>query len=128
MIDYSNLLFSGGAHACIYSKQFINNIINYNKKIDNWDYFINWNYFGKRYMHNKLLCYQLFPETTNSKEWYGQNNLKFLESKTNGYPLLNFLELDKRHDIGYPFFYTMSTVIFIIILFFSIRFIYNKIK
>lgn len=128
-IDTSLLLFSGGTHACIYSKEFIKNINNNHENINNWDHYLNFNYFGKRYMHNKLLCYQLFPETENSKEWYMQNNkLNFLKLSNSGYPLLNLFKLNERYDIGYPFFYSLSIInlfIILIILYYILKFIFR---
>ena len=68
-INHSLAIFTGGTHACIYSNKFIENINRENVSAKDWDTYLNFNYINKRYMNNKLLCYQLFPETENSKSW-----------------------------------------------------------
>ena len=116
IINNSNkVLFSCGMHAAIYSKKIINKILKTSKDIFGWDIYINMNYIGKRYMHNKLLCYQLFPLTDNSKHWGNHNFIaKFLGIWL--FKLFQLLKLNEREDIGYPFFYMMSKMIFILII------------
>jgi len=114
-MNYSSLLFSTGMHASIYSDKVIEKVLQEKEKIYDWDTYFNMNFIGSRYMDNHLLCYQLFPHTENSKEWGNEHYLlkkigKVLHSS------LSLLELDKRHDLGYPFFYVMSIVMFVIIL------------
>lgn len=121
-INHSFAIFTGGSHACIYSNKFIENI---NKKIidtKDWDTYLNFNYINKRYMNNKLLCYQLFPETENSKEWGNQNYIFSFVCRLT-FKLFKLLKLDKQHDIGYPFFYTLSLINFIIIIVLILLFI-----
>jgi hypothetical protein len=68
--DYHNrLIFSTGTQSCIYSKGFINYLLNNVKQetINDWDIYINFNYI--RYKYYIPLCYQTFPETENLKYW-----------------------------------------------------------
>ena len=127
--NYNILYFSSGTHACIYSNKAINKILSFQEKINDWDTFINFNFLNKRYMNNKLLCYQLLPETENSKYWGYQNYIFSCLSKLM-FKFFTLLKLDKRHDIGYPFFYTFSTIIFfafILLLIIIIKISYTKI-
>jgi hypothetical protein len=71
--NHKNLITGLGAHAVIYSYEFINYTLNYEQiSIQDWDAFLdesNYKFNSKRYMYNKCLCYQPFPETENSKFW-----------------------------------------------------------
>lgn len=80
-------------------------------------------------MYYKPLCYQLFPETENQRNW---NNI--IES-----PLWNLLtkitiiilksiKLDKQIEPGTSFFYLLSKVFMYINLYFTIKLIYYFIK
>ena len=78
--DYHNRLFiSIGTQSCIYSKGFINYLLNNVKQenINDWDIYTHFNYV--RYKYYTPLCYQIFPETENSKYWdQGNTFLKYL--------------------------------------------------
>ncbi len=68
------ILINGiGSHAVIYSYEIIKNSLNYDQQnISDWDAFLGEsinNFSVKKYMYNKCLCYQPFPETENSKFW-----------------------------------------------------------
>jgi hypothetical protein len=117
--NYHNLLLlSTGTHACIYPKKFINNIIKINqKKIIDWDIFLNLNY--KRYCYYKPICYQLFPETENKKSW---NNTLYLSYFIKY--LLLVLKLDKKIEPGYTIMYNFSILFFYILLLILVILIY----
>jgi len=119
-VPYNNnhqiLLLSTGTHSCIYSKKMRDETLK-NKVLTDWDIYINFNY--KRYIYNIPLCYQLFPETENSKNWgFGSNILKYI-FKMNG--------LDKNEN-GYKNFYFFSKIIFYIILFVILYLLKLKLK
>ena len=57
-------MYSSGTHSVIYSKKFREKTKN---TIDDWD--VHLNLQSNRYMYYTPLCYQLFPETDNSKHW-----------------------------------------------------------
>jgi hypothetical protein len=67
--NHFKLLASLGTHACIYSKKAIDTILKKSdEKIYDWDAFTNSNF--TRYLYKEPLCYQLFPETDNFKNWH----------------------------------------------------------
>jgi len=74
---HHTLLFSTGTHACIYSNAFMKKMIEQIKQetIDDWDSFLNlsWKMLGIRYKYDIPLCYQIFPDTDNRKNWSGSN-------------------------------------------------------
>jgi hypothetical protein len=120
------LMLSSGAHSIIYPKTFINYINTINKKkINDWDVYLNLNF--KRYIYYKPLCYQLFPETENSKNCINS----FYITK----PLLNILfnifkilKLDKQIDPGYTIMYNFSIYLFYIIVLIILFLSYYYIK
>jgi hypothetical protein len=95
-------LLSTGTHACIYSKQM--RIETQHKSMRDWDIYINFNH--RRYMYHKPLCYQLFPDTENSKEWgFGSSILRWV---------FKWNQLHQSEK-GYLHFYLFSKVLFIIL-------------
>ena len=123
------LLFSTGTHANIYTEKTRKEIIkNFNNNIDaDIDDYLNKKYFLKRYTYYKPLCYQLFPETENSNNWWNPLGIATLFKK-----YLKFLNLDKKCEPGYKYSYFISKILFYLILIFIIYiiylFIYNKKK
>jgi hypothetical protein len=121
-LPYNNntnkLLCSTGTHACIYSKELRNYILNTDhKKINDWDLYNNFN--SIRYIYNKPLCYQLFPDTENSNNW--EKNFCNL-----GYIIKLFykkLKLDIQPEPGYTFFYNFSKYILLCIILIIILFL-----
>ena len=125
---HSRVLLSTGSHSCIYSKSYVNDVL---KKLDNnpnlnkdqikdWDFYLNFNNFTwNRYMYNKPLCYQLFPENENSKLWADSvinDTNTFLKIfilffRSIMIFIFNALNLDKQYNPGYIFFYIFSIVI-----------------
>jgi len=97
------LCISTGTHASIYSKKLRDNIID-NVPIDrisDWDLYTNLN--CSRYIYEEPLCYQLFPDTENSKYWGG--NLFGISPLRN---YLKYYELDTKTEPGYSACYTNS--------------------
>jgi len=127
--DYYNYKqVSSGTHAVIYSKKMRDIILKKEqKKIVDWDFFNNYNLFKYRYTYYKPLCYQLFPETENSKYWFANNNLLKI-------PLLivsNFikyiyklLKMDIMEEPGFSYFYIFGKLMFYIILLVLIKLLY----
>jgi hypothetical protein len=107
------VLFKGGLHACIYSKEIREHILKQNiKYIDDWDLYTDLNCV--KYMFYKPLCYQLFPETENQKNWH----LYFVAK-----PVLQFLKLNKQQEPGYTFFYYYSIWVSLLIIYIIIKII-----
>ena len=107
-----------GTHAVIYTKKNRDALLNVNQKdITDWDYYSFTH--SRRYMYHEPLCYQLFPDTNNSKNWHKDNSIfhiiALLIKK-----ILNLFKLDTQVEPGYPIFYIFSKlfafIIFILIL------------
>jgi len=125
---HSRVLFSCGTHSVIYSKELREKILNTpQENITDWDLYNNFN--TKRYMYSKPICYQLFPDTENSKEW-GKNYFCIGS-------LLSFIfksvHLDETVEPGYHYFYTFSKlqfffylILLLLVLYFSFRYIIEK--
>lgn len=110
----SRLYASTGMHAVIYSSGFIELTLKTNKQnnllyqISDWDAYT---CIFKNYMYNVPLCYQLFPETPNQKQWgkslehnkYIGKWVYFFVKRQIKY--IRLLQLHKTHIIGYPIFY-----------------------
>ena len=71
-------------------------------------------------MYCEPLCYQLFPDTDNSKNWHKDNYIFHIIAllTKKGF---NFIKLDTQVEPGYTIFYIFSKlfafIIFILILF-----------
>ena len=85
-------ILSTGTHAAIYSKQNRNRTLKKNQlDIKDWDVYNNQNI--NRFTYYTPLCYQLFPETDNSKLWCKDvNKGMYLLSKFS-HQLFKFLDL-----------------------------------
>jgi len=133
MIPYNSThywpIFSGGMHANIYNKPMRDIIINTKQHtILDWDEFCIWNSY--KYTYYIPLCYQLFPETENSKTW-GKNNSIFIHYfKQLGPNILRLLNMDKQAEPGYTIAYLFSKLIFwfvIILIIYIIWILFTKI-
>ena len=101
------LLSSIGTHACIYSKKLIDNVLNNKYKMTHdWDNFTNINF--KRYIYDEPLCYQLFPETDNSKHW--DPNMWMLKLN------MKLVGLQTKPEFGYWYYYFLSKYLFSMLL------------
>ena len=110
---------SVGMHAVIYTKKNRERLLNINQKdITDWDYYSFTH--SRRYMYCEPLCYQLFPDTDNSKNWHKDNYIFHIIAllTKKGF---NFIKLDTQVEPGYTIFYIFSKlfafIIFILILF-----------
>jgi hypothetical protein len=114
---YANVLTCGiGTHACIYTSSVIEQTLQENAKdIIDWDYYTFRTY--TRYTHHEPLCYQLFPETENQNHWESFFGLKYILLY-----IINLLQLDKKPEPGYTFFYNASKVLYALISIFVVLF------
>ena len=112
-----------GTHACIYSRKCRERVLSKDQKdIGDWD--IWHNIHTRKYIFYKPLCYQLFPQTENQRNWLSNYLPEIIQSLFYLYIVLPFfqgLALDRSVNPGYPFFYTFSEWISILI---PILFIY----
>ena len=124
--DYNNYnaLFCG-THSIIYSKQHRINILNINQKdIADWDVLHNNIINFKQIMYYTPLCYQLFPETENSKSWF----LKSPTFKKLVMFSIKLFGLDKNVEPGYSNIYNINKIISIVLIIVLIIFIIIIIK
>jgi len=115
-LKHFNIIISGGTHSIIYSKKNRQNMMdNYNDiifKYKDWD--LNANYQKNKYVYYKCLCYQLFPETENSKYWNISHPILHFFAKI-FINLIKILKLNKQVEPGYSILYTISqSIIFIL--------------
>lgn len=104
------VVVKGGMHACIYTKSFRNTIMREDiSKISDWD--IHANLRVKQYMYYIPLCYQLFPETENSKHWKYFPFLTEMNKWTK-----SFLNMDTTPIPGFQYYYWFSLIAFLILL------------
>ena len=116
---HNMILFSTGTHACIYSQSLIVDIIQTQQSsIEDWDYYHNLHSY--RYAFYMPLCYQLFPETENSKTWSDY----FMGLGKIAHLIFKQMDLDKQPEPGFSRFYMFSNVMFCVILIFLIILIY----
>jgi len=114
--DYYNykIILSGGTHAVIYNKQMIDYLINLDQtKMTDWDG-LNLE-ISNKYTYYLPLCYQLFPETENSKEWGVKFNFIIYYLTQIMPKIFKILNMDKNVEPGYSIFYIFSKLISFII-------------
>lgn len=122
-------LKSGGTHSIIYSKKNRQNIMkNYRNllfKYKDWD--INAFHQKNKYVYYKCLCYQLFPETENSKYWCNFNPILNFLAKCSK-QIIKIMKLDKQIEPGTSILYGFSQSIIFILAIIFIYFIVTIIK
>ena len=109
--NHKNVITCMGSHSVIYSYEFTKNVLNYEQKlILDWDIFLSeaiTHLSLRKYMYNKCLCYQPFPETENSKFWgsdFGIVGKIFNNIVKKTYKLL---KMDKNPKEGFNFIYSL---------------------
>ena len=128
----SKVFLYAAQHSCIYNSLLCKKIIkDYydNKIIEAVDLFLPLNSFNiPIYMYNICLCYQLFPNTENSKNWLldiNGNTNYFNEKLMNLSKIyMNYFQLDKKTEPGYKILYSMSLILFYLLIMIIIYFIY----
>lgn len=105
-------------HAIIYSKKARSKITDFSDK--HWDVIVEKN-MGSRYLYYKPLCYQLFPETENKKEWADKDN-SFVTWIKNAF--IKGLALDKDAEWGFFIIYVLAKLILALLIIFIIFIFY----
>jgi hypothetical protein len=120
-IDFKFLHFrnfgSTGTHSVVYSKIFREYLLNNYSKIKHikdWDVLI-YMFSKNKYVYHTPLCYQLFPDTENSKT-SGNFNLIFNYLRHIPKIIFKILNLHNSIEPGYSILYTFSKVLFFFIL------------
>lgn len=114
---YNNIIYSScGTHAVIYSKKNRDETLNYiiSHNITDWDIYDNFKF--NRYTYYIPLCYQLFPDTENKKNWGRDKGVLLVYSTSIQKIIFNFLNLDKKCEPGYSYFYYFSKILFYLLL------------
>ena len=129
MIPYQfyhwKLILGGGTHACIYSPSYRESVLQLDSGIQDWDFFTNKHGFLLQYTYYKPLCYQLFPETENSKHWGEGNFVSFFIAQNVMKKIKKFLGLDRSVEPGYSIMYTFAKILFLFFLFLFCFFLYS---
>jgi|LakMenE29Apr09ns_1017244.scaffolds.fasta_scaffold03551_2 hypothetical protein len=115
-----------GTHAVIYTKQNRERLLKVNQKdITDWDYYSFTH--SRRYVYCEPLCYQLFPDTENSKNWHKGNYILHIIAllTKKGF---NFIQLDTQIEPGYSIFYIFSKIFAFILLFLILVIVYKIIN
>ena len=115
-IPYNSYLYytlSTGMHSVIYSKLMREIILNDDiKNIKDWDVYLIFN----KLQYYTPLCYQLFPETENNKNW-GENYGVFKYLMILPKYIFKLLNLNTQIEPGYSIMYIISKLIFLFLLF-----------
>lgn len=116
--SHSRILASTGTQSCIYSKKARENILkdNVNSMLD-WDLYLQFKLLNiNRYVYDRPLCYQTFPETENQKNWPNPLGLGNLFKV-----FLKLLGLDENIEPGTSLIYFISnftlSILFLIFTF-----------
>ena len=113
--------FSGGTHSIIYSKSIIEKIIKDTNKIDDWDFYIKGKLLYCNYIYYTPLCYQLFPETENSKGWGKHNPILYIILCILKI-FIKIVGLDKNVEPGYTISYILSKLLFFVFIYLIYKF------
>jgi hypothetical protein len=119
------IIASLATHSVIYTKSNREKILQVEQtKIVDWDKYSNFNI--ERFLYCEPLCYQLFPETENSKHWGDNQFLKLFFTIVKG--CVPLLKLDTQVEPGYSICYFLSKIILFFILFILFIIIYKIVK
>ena len=109
---YSGIML--GTHAVVYNKSFRTHLLKHipQTTIKDWD--MHCNLQPESFTYHTPLCYQLFPQTENSKHWGTGYQLDILAPL--GLMLLSWVGLDKKCEPGFTIFYLFSKTILVLFL------------
>lgn len=118
------------SHSIIYSKKMREYTLKYSiEEIGDWDGYLNsWGNLYIKYMYYKPLCYQLFTDTENSKNWGKNNAVNILQFGKISKWIVKKLKLDTQFEPGYRIFYILSQYICILLFFIVYIIVYYSIK
>jgi hypothetical protein len=101
-------------HAVIYTKKNRERLLNVNQKdINDWDCYSFC--YSTRYTYREPLCYQICPDTENSKYWGANSYFLYISARILR-KILKIFKLDIQPEPGYSFFYMFSKIFGIIII------------
>jgi hypothetical protein len=112
-----------GTHSGIYNTTCMKHSLQVRDKITDWDNYVNFNTY--KYCYYKPLCYQLFPETDNSKIWgTGENTLINIFIFGILKPTIALLDLGNNIHPGYDIMYFVAKLFPFIALFIAYLVLY----
>jgi hypothetical protein len=110
-------------HAVIYTKQNRERLLNVNQKdMIDWDYYSCM--YLTRYTYREPLCYQIFPDTENSKTWGNRSYFLYILAQIVK-KIFKIFKLDTQAEPGYSFFYAFSNILSFIILILILVIVYK---
>jgi hypothetical protein len=118
-IPYNSTTYKGvciGTHSIIYSKSIINKIVKNTNTIYDWDVYVKTKYAWSSYIYYTPLCYQIFSDTYNSRNWDINSPILYILSYLLKF-IIKLFRLDKSIEPGYTIFYIMSKLLFFILLY-----------
>jgi len=102
--SYTYVGLSGGTHAVLLSKSVRQKITFKNK---DWDRYLN--FLSINYIYYTPICYQLYPETENQKNWGNGNDVTFVLASIHIW-WLRLLGLHKKIQPGYSIMYIYAKI------------------
>jgi hypothetical protein len=115
-----------GMHAVIYTKKNRERLLNVNQKdINDWDCYSFC--YSTRYTYREPLCYQICPDTENSKYWGANSYFLYISARILR-KILKIFKLDIQPEPGYSFFYMFSKIFPFILLILILVIVYKIIN
>ena len=106
-LNHYRVLASIGTHAIVYSKEYRKTALSTDQKqIKDWDAYTNQHIH--RIVYYLPLCYQVFPDTDNSKMWCKDKPLLFYYMCISLRRIFKMLKLDTSPEPGTSFYYVLS--------------------
>ena len=108
---HNQVFLSCVTHAVIYSESFRDKLLLVDQEdINDWDGYQQTQLPFNKYMYHTPICYQLFPETENSKVW-GKNNAVSRVYCRIMFQIAQWMELNVRAEPSYSILYFVSKCI-----------------
>ena len=130
--EHQRCLFPATAHSIIYGKKFREKMLESKSResitpifqlFTHWDFQIYYMERTNYFCYKSPLCYQIFPQTENQKNWPTLGGIIFIQLG-----IIRLLKLDKQPSPGFEILYVVGDVTFYILLLIVIYFIYRLTK
>ena len=130
--EHQRVIFPATAHSLIYGKKFREKMLESKEKdriseafqlFTHWDFQIYYSETTHYFCYKSPLCYQIFPQTENQKNWPTLGGILFIQLG-----IIRLLKLDKQPSPGFEILYVVGDVTFYILLLIVIYFIYRLTK
>ena len=130
--EHQRCLFPATSHAIIYGKKFREKMLVSKERssispifelFTHWDYQIYHTEKTNYFCYRSPLCYQIFPQTENQRNWPALGGITFILIG-----IIRLIKLDKQHSPGFEIMYVIGDVTFYTLLLIVIYFIYRLTK